>query len=84
MLNPAHRCGGVARTTNKKKGDVLILTYAFYISSKRKGDVINKQILIWKQDDNQEAKDYGWDGIESMSSKISIEFPHLIKTIDFE
>ena len=51
VLNPAHRCGGVAHTTHKKKGDVFILTYAFYVSSLRKGDVINKQIEIWKNDD---------------------------------
>lgn len=48
VLNPAHRCGGVAHTTHKKKGDVFIITYAFYISSNRKGDIINKQIAIWK------------------------------------
>jgi uncharacterized protein YkwD len=42
VLNPAHRCGGVAKAHHKKKGDIFILTYAFYISSLKKGDVINK------------------------------------------
>lgn len=82
VLNPAHWCGGVAWSHHKKKGDVFILTYAFYISSLWKGDVINKQIAIWKQDDKEEAKEYGWDGSGELKSVVNFEFPHLIKTID--
>lgn len=52
------------------------------MSSKSKGDVINKQIGIWKQDDEEEAWEYGWDGNSKISSTVTFEFPHLIKTID--
>lgn len=82
VLNPAHWCGGVAKAHHKKKGDVYIITYAFYISSLWKGDVINKQISVWKEDDQTEAREYGWDGEGEISSKVTFEFPHLVKTID--
>lgn len=82
VLNPAHRCGGIAWAHHKKKGDIFIITYAFYISSIKKGDVINKQISIWKEDDIEEAKEYGWDGTGEISSKVTFEFPHLVKTIE--
>ena len=37
---------------------------------------------MWKRDDQEEAKEYGWDGVSQISSKVTFEFPHLIKTID--
>jgi len=63
---------------------VYVLTYAFYISSLKKGDVLAKQINLWKEDDIEEAKEYDWDGKGSISSTITFEFPHLVKTLDVD
>jgi hypothetical protein len=82
VLNPAHRCGAVVLAQHKKKGPVYIFTYAFYVSSLEKGDLIANQLDIWRAEDEKEAKEHGWDGKGSINTKISFEFPHLVKQID--
>ena len=83
VLNPAHRCCGISYAQHRDRGAVYIITYAFYVASPDKGDMIQAFIEKWRRQDEQEAKDNGWNGEGCLNSKIIFEFPNLVKVIEF-
>ncbi len=84
LLCPAHRCGRVAMAKHPKRGTVYTFTYAFYVSRPGKGKAIQKFIEAWREQDENEAKENGWKGNGCLHSKITFEFPYLVKEIDWE
>lgn len=83
IINDNHRCGGVFYCEHPSAISTTVFTYAFYVSSPDEGDVLKKTLNEWRETDKEDAKTKGWNGKGEVFSRISFEYPNLIKELKF-